>query len=56
LFKETSNIFHGNHCGYEISDSVFKNISLKKNSIPAISDSAFSQFAISNTEFKDIKY
>ncbi|OUM57021.1 hypothetical protein PIROE2DRAFT_18125 [Piromyces sp. E2] len=54
-FSKTSNLFRGNYCGYNISDSVFKNIAIK-NTIPVISDSAYSHFTISNTEFKDLKY
>ncbi|OUM67535.1 hypothetical protein PIROE2DRAFT_4938, partial [Piromyces sp. E2] len=52
-FTDTSNIFNGNFCRYNISDSIFKNITIK-NSIPVISDSAYSHFTISNTEFKDL--
>ncbi|ORX43920.1 hypothetical protein BCR36DRAFT_399767 [Piromyces finnis] len=53
ILNKTSNIFHGNYCGYTISNTTFKNITLK-NSIPAISDSAFSYFIITNTEFRDL--
>lgn len=47
-------MFHGNSVNNTISDSVFKNITLK-NSTPVISDSKYSSLKITNTEFNNLK-
>ncbi|KAG4092835.1 hypothetical protein H8356DRAFT_1081867 [Neocallimastix lanati (nom. inval.)] len=53
VISNTSAIFNGNTSNYEISDSIFHNVTLKK-SIPAIFNSKVSYFHINNTEFKNL--
>ncbi|KAG4092818.1 hypothetical protein H8356DRAFT_950126 [Neocallimastix lanati (nom. inval.)] len=52
-FKNTSAIFSGSNSKYDISDSLFHNVTLKK-SIPAIFNSKASYFYINDTEFKNL--
>ena len=55
FFKDTSTVIHGNHIKCEISNCQFKDININ-NSIPAIADSKYSIFTISNAEFNNLKY
>ncbi|OUM69523.1 hypothetical protein PIROE2DRAFT_2621 [Piromyces sp. E2] len=52
-FSNCCSIFTGNSCIYDISNSLFLNMTLK-NSLPAISNSRNSHFTISDTEFKNM--
>jgi len=51
--KDSSTLFTGSYCNFTIEDSIFSNISLRK-SIPAISNSRYSIYTITNTEFNNI--
>ncbi|ORX82804.1 hypothetical protein BCR32DRAFT_292364 [Anaeromyces robustus] len=51
--SNSDTMFHGDYTNNEISDSVFKDITLK-NSIPGFSDSKYSTYNITNTIFKNI--
>ncbi|ORX42861.1 hypothetical protein BCR36DRAFT_150195 [Piromyces finnis] len=52
-FSDTCTIFHGNNFNFDISNTIFENITFK-NSLPAIIDSKFSEISISNTTFRNM--